>query len=388
MTFVALFVCLAIEAKPSVIVNQVRTSDPWSLIEVDYSIDGVDSDVCYKIAIDVTVKGVTRGVTNDVIVRTSGRYTNYINVVELFGAEMTDPKAKVRVSLIAFDVKPKTDGDYMIIDLTTRPFLVSYEDMSIEEANMKFHLREYRTNKIVLRKVAARSDGYFCQHDASSYPITNKVSVTRDYWIGIYEVTLSQYAKVMGEAENFSMMPKTMISYKMIRGVTKAIDAPSNDGFLDKLTKNCIDANGGCVRGFDLPTSAQWQIACRADVTTKWSIPIEGTSFDDYAIFSNSAIVPNYRTPQNVGMKEPNAWGIYDMQGNVREWCRDENCGEVPTAEDFKHGSADNYRVVRGGSFCTPDEACRAEHWIMVRATSEDEQDTGFRLACTTPVVQ
>ena len=91
-------------AAPSLTVGDVKTGEPWSTITVAYTLSGVDADVDYKIAFDVTANGVTRGVTNAAAKLTDGTASKTIDTAMLFGKETVDTKAKVRVSLIA--VKP------------------------------------------------------------------------------------------------------------------------------------------------------------------------------------------------------------------------------------------------------------------------------------------
>ena len=91
-------------SSPSVTVGEVSTGAPWSTVTVNYTLGGLDADLDYKVAFDVTANGVTRGVTNAAAKLTDGAASKVIDTVALFGAAKADPKAKVRVSLIA--VKP------------------------------------------------------------------------------------------------------------------------------------------------------------------------------------------------------------------------------------------------------------------------------------------
>jgi len=92
----------------SVTVDDVTSGEPWSTITVRYTLSGVDADLDYKVAFDITSKGVTKSVTNAAAKLTSQTYTKTIDTVALFGEQRADPKAKVGVSLIA--VKPSLGG--------------------------------------------------------------------------------------------------------------------------------------------------------------------------------------------------------------------------------------------------------------------------------------
>ncbi|MCQ2391073.1 MAG: hypothetical protein MJ240_06600 [Kiritimatiellae bacterium] len=96
---------LMASAAPSVTVGNVKTGEPWSTITVDYTLGGVDADLDYRVAFDVTANGVTKGVTNAATKLADGTASKVIDTAALFGSASADPKAKVRVSLIA--VKPQ-----------------------------------------------------------------------------------------------------------------------------------------------------------------------------------------------------------------------------------------------------------------------------------------
>ena len=95
---------LMASAATSVTVGDVKTGEPWSTITVDYTLGGVEADLDYKVAFDVTANGVTRGVTNAAAKLADGTASKVIDTAALFGAASADPKAKVRIVLIA--VKP------------------------------------------------------------------------------------------------------------------------------------------------------------------------------------------------------------------------------------------------------------------------------------------
>lgn len=104
---------------------------------------------------------------------------------------------------------------------------------------------------------------------------------------------------------------------------------------------------------YRLPTEAEWEYACRAGTTTPWSFGEDAKTIDDYAwSFANSEY-----TYHKVGLKKPNPWGLYDMHGNVAEWCLDQYLPDAyakwqPGAKDPWHPAVTRYpHVVRGGSY-------------------------------------
>ena len=95
---------LAAVAEPTVTVDEVKTGEPWSKITVNYTLGGMDAKLKYKVAFDVTAKNETRGVTNAAVKLTDGAATKEIDIVAIFGKQVADTKAKVKVTLIA--IKP------------------------------------------------------------------------------------------------------------------------------------------------------------------------------------------------------------------------------------------------------------------------------------------
>ena len=105
-----------VQAEPSVTINEVKSVQPWDkakgTITVNYTLGGVDAATDYKVAFDITAGGQIASVTNDAAKLTDGAATKEINTVEIFGKQVVDTKAKVKVSLIA--IKPKAKGGFQL----------------------------------------------------------------------------------------------------------------------------------------------------------------------------------------------------------------------------------------------------------------------------------
>ena len=174
--------------------------------------------------------------------------------------------------------------------------------------------------------------------------VQHKVTISKDYYLGVTEVTQGQYAKVMGT--NPSKFQKQVILNKdsSMYPVEKVTweDAVS---FCKRLSELPDEKSAGRV--YRLPTEAEWEYACGAESETAFSFGVSSKLSEDFAWFENS----NKQT-HPVGQKKPNALGLYDMHGNVFEWCGDwfneYPKGAVSDPTGPKEGVL---RVFRGGSW-------------------------------------
>ena len=120
--------------------------------------------------------------------------------------------------------------------------------------------------------------------------------------------------------------------------------------------------------GFRLPTEAEWEYACKAGTSG-----IRYGELDAIAWYKGNS----EKTTHEVGLKEPNAWGLYDMLGNVWEWCSD-------IYDETVYGS---YRIFRGGGWSDLERGCMATNRRRSHPTSFKIDDLGFRVARNTPRV-
>jgi len=119
--------------------------------------------------------------------------------------------------------------------------------------------------------------------------------------------------------------------------------------FLEKFTPLVRDQLHG--RKAALPTEAEWEYACRAGTRTRWSYGNDEGQFEQHGWCAGSKV----RGPQTVAQKSPNPWGLFDMHGNVAEWCADGYA-----SYDEKPSDDPQFRCYRGGSWNDRVENCRS----------------------------
>ena len=162
----------------------------------------------------------------------------------------------------------------------------------------------------------------------------HKVTFTQPFYLGKYEVTQEQWEAVTGGNPSG------------FKGARRPVDTVSWDDCQNFLAK--LQAKTG--RKFALPTEAQWEFACRAGTTSPWSFGDAEARAGDYAwIGENSG---NATHP--VGEKKPNAWGLYDVHGNVWEWCADwyeKHSYPSSDATDPSGPPSGTAHILRGGAW-------------------------------------
>lgn len=185
---------------------------------------------------------------------------------------------------------------------------------------------------------------------ADESPVT-PVIFSNGFWMGAFEVTRAQWTALMGgDGSRFDQggddLPATGIGWNEARS------------FCEELTRREAEA-GGLPEGyvFRLPTEAEWEYACRAGTRTAYSAGDGEADLYQAGWYNENA----GGKPHPVGRKAPNAWGLHDMHGNVREWCLDWY-GPYPGAEvtDPTGASRGTDRVNRGGSFQDFARECRS----------------------------
>ncbi len=203
----------------------------------------------------------------------------------------------------------------------------------------------------------------------------HEVTISKSYYLGAFEVTLGQYEKVMGENSTF------LLPLKGDRGLYPVTSIKWDDSvlFCRKLSELTNEKAVG--RQYRLPTEAEWEYACRAHSTTAYCFGDSTESLEEYAWFGEGQAGRTHP----VGEKKANRWGLYDMHGNICEWCQDWY-GAYPSNEatDPYGPSEGSSRVVRGGNWLFGDGHCRSAHRYGGDPSTRISR-SGFRVAMSVP---
>lgn len=194
--------------------------------------------------------------------------------------------------------------------------------------------------------------------------VVRKVTLTKGFWLGKYEVTQEQWQTIMMEdvpaaSKKGNNYPVENVSWEDVTNT-----------FLPAL--NAKKLSQGALR---LPTDAEWEYACRSgsDTTNYWGNNLN----DDYCWHPDNS---EYSV-HSVGQKKPNAWGLYDMNGNVSEWCADwdDNLYTSAPTTDPVGNCIGPKRINRGGGYLIDKLLCRSTFQCYELASTR-RYGLGFRL--------
>jgi len=170
----------------------------------------------------------------------------------------------------------------------------------------------------------------------------HQVTISRGFYLGKQEVTQGQWAAVM-ETRPWAGKRHIEESARNAASFLKWVDVQE---FIRRLNQ----AAGEEI--FRLPREAEWEYACRAGTTTRWSFGDDGSKVSEYAWYRENAWEQGEKFPHVTGLKLPNPWGLYDMHGNVWEWCQDWYGKYSQASQTDPIGpESGSLRVARGGHF-------------------------------------
>ncbi|MBQ7666574.1 MAG: formylglycine-generating enzyme family protein [Kiritimatiellae bacterium] len=331
-----------------------------SRLEVEYTIDNpavVTFDLYTNgVPVDAALLGTATG---DVFKRLdAGTHRFTWRVVDALPADMriTGGGAVVRVKAWPLGQPP----DYMVIDLTESEGDIAYYD---DAGQLPDGIGDdaYKTTKLVMRKIPAAYLWWKagCPTNATGTTVSPRMTLlSSDYYMGVYELTEAQRNRLMGGADLTSCKPRR----DSWNGFSTALETYSDYAGLS----------------FRMPTSAEWEFACRAGSTNDL---YTGENLADATVSANLDAIAWYgynsgstagdtqtAALHDVGLLAPNAYGLYDTLGNVWEWCSDWNGGYTMADQTDPTGVASGtQRVRRGGAFDSPALRCTT-HAILGNA--------------------
>jgi formylglycine-generating enzyme required for sulfatase activity len=420
-------------------------------VKVEYKLSGVTTPVditvkAYNGDVELPSADLAAAMTGDRYgISEDGVGTIMIDPLRAFGTSKTAiANFRVELSLAEsaadideklykiVDLEPDANGKYAVTDVTRKDFyngkygsyVTSYSDIdpefstSLQDVLIWTDVTNdvYKTDKLVLRRIpaAGKSFMFLTNNTAVNGGAGVEVSFKRDFYIGVFELTQAQVKRFTHRIsyETNELYAATRAANRMY--FSTGLRGTENQNWPEDLTHSM---NGsGLIKDlqtktgllFDLPTEAMWEFACRAGTYTKlytgdpersayWTDTHTKQIMRAYGV--NVTQFPSTWTDvekrncdlgygaNTVGTFKPNAWGLYDMLGNLNEWCLDRwiesslvagiTCGEDPVGPSLEQGSSSTDGVMRGGCYNENPYSC---HSRVGKKRHYDTQTFGARL--------
>ena len=295
------------------------------------------------------------------------------------------------------------NAPYVVIDLSQGPTAERFPcyEMWGMPGGTNFWPREYKTDKLVLKRIDPGSftmgspknevgrldttesgyklwDSLHGRHDADEDE--HEVTIDQPYYIGVFEVTCKQWSNIgVGYALSYTSSTEAWPAY----GVMYATARANYNGLTQNGLVGILRRKSGLGNAVDLPTEAQWEYACRAGTTTALNNGHNLAKADATTDVNLSKVARydgngGYGGPVEVGSYAPNGFGLYDMHGNVAEWCRD-------------WFQIDRWYCarLRGGSHDDAPRYCRSASRVTLKIEGVlNYNDSGVRLVVNVPDIE
>ena len=245
----------------------------------------------------------------------------------------------------ALTVVPVLTEAYAVVDLATGnitqhnavPDLLTNDD--------------HKTTRLVLRRIGAGSFQMGDEvggHDEQELPV-HTVNIANDYYLGVFEVTQRQWYEIHGDWPSYH--------------TAEPDKRPVEQVHWDDCQEFLAGLSNRAGRPFRLPTEAEWEYACKAGTSTNYSYG--DTPDGAHMWYASNSNTGNGSETHEVGTTEPNPWGLYDMQGNVWEWCRDwygQDYYSSSPVDDPQGPPSGTARPFRSGSYMVGADKCRSSY--------------------------
>lgn len=413
--FLAMFAALPRVHALKVADVTARQRWPWNnLVDIDFTVvtNGTESVSEFGVAVTGTYANGMKTVTAATFASDFFAVAGTNRVTWNLGADYPGFRAADLAISVTVSTEIAETPAYLVVDLSGGAAATSYPvrytaqppDVSNDTC---------RTSELWLRRMPAGSFTMGSPADELGRDSTENqaaVTLTKGFYIGIFEITQQQWYNVMGNWPSRytnilhrNTRPVEQISYNALRGSSAQGGGgwPTNsDVYALSFIGVLRDRTG--METLDLPTAAQWEYACRAGTAT----PLySGASITNTASDANVALLARYKysgalanetlmdrnvteinATAKVGTYLPNAWGLYDTYGNAMEWCLDWYEPTVTGGTDPRgpNSSSRGQRARRGGSYDSRASSCRsAFRWYQ--SPDNSGPTYGVRIVITRP---
>jgi formylglycine-generating enzyme required for sulfatase activity len=211
----------------------------------------------------------------------------------------------------------------------------------------------------------------------------HRVRITRPFYLGIYPVTQREYMEAMktnpSHFKDRERHPVENVFWLNAAAFCNALSQKEGLKPFYAIWEDAVEIRDWNGPGYRLPTEAEWEYACRAGSETRFGFGDDEKGLGEYAWYSANSD----RQTHPVGQKKPNAFGLYDVHGNVWEWCWDGYAADYyksSPVDDPRGPVGASYRVIRGGSWGYNPRLCRSAVRLWY-GPGNCNDNLGFRLA-------